>query len=223
MRLVSFMPLRRSPAILLRRGRRRAVVVLATGLALASAVTPNVAETRRSRPPVAADPEASANSTEQALDFYFAALAAARDDASAARARGRIEAQWHRSGSDTADLLSTRAATAAHSGDRTLALDLIDAAIVVAPKWPNARLERALVHLAGHDIDRAIADLSTTLAMDPRHFGAMSVLASILETAGRKPEALKWLRRLAEIDPRNPAVAADRLEKLTVEVEGREL
>jgi hypothetical protein len=59
--------------------------------------------------------------------------------------------------------------------------------------------------------------------MEPRHLAAMSALASLLDTAGRKPDALKWLRRLARLDPMNPAVTADRLEKLTIDVEGREL
>jgi tetratricopeptide (TPR) repeat protein len=161
--------------------------------------------------------------SSRSLDFYFAALAAARDDASAKRARDRITAHWKDAGSDTAALLSARATQAGIFGDLALALDLVDAAIVVAPHWPNGRFHRAAIHLARHDIDRSLADLSATLIMEPRHLDAMAAIAAILETADRKPEALKWLRHLARLDPRNPAVAADRMERLTTEVEGREL
>ena len=218
MRLVSFLPARHRPAR--SSPKLRATVALAFAALL---VAPAAAEPDRALPPADSTEAPAAKPSERSLDFYFAALAAARDEASAARARGRIEAHWNRSGSDTADLLAARAATAVHAGDRALALDLVDAAIVVAPRWPTARLHRAMIRLADHDLDRAVADLMTTLAMEPRHLVAMSTLAAILETTDRRAEALKWLRALARLDPRNPAVATERLEKLTVEVEGREL
>jgi len=126
-------------------------------------------------------------------------------------------------GAAEAFILAARAANAVAAGEPGLALDLIDAAIVVAPRWANARMNRAMIHLTRHDIDRAVADLATTLTMEPRHIGAMGTLAAVAEAGGRKAEALKWLRSLARLDPRNPAVAADRMEKLTIEVEGREL
>lgn len=161
--------------------------------------------------------------TAKSVDFYYAALAAARDDVSAARARGRIEAHLAASGSATADLLTTRAAVAAQAADRGLALDLVDAAIVVAPGWADARYRRGLLHLAAHDSDRARADLGEALRLEPRHIAATTALATIFESTGRKAEALRALRRLARLDPRNPALASERLERLTIEVEGREL
>ena len=223
MRLVSFFSLRHRPAT---PPSVTPKVHAATAIALCAVLLGSAPASAEGPPPPhseAAPETPAARSGERSLDFYFAALAASRDTASAARARGRIEAHWNRSGSDTADLLAARAAVAVHAGERALALDLVDAAIVVAPQWPNARFHRAMIHLSEHAIDRALADLTTTLTMEPRHLAAMSALASLLDTAGRKPEALKWLRRLARLDPMNPAVAADRMEKLTIDVEGREL
>ncbi len=156
------------------------------------------------------------------LDRFFAALAAAPDDASAAAARARIEAAWQASGSATADLLTARAAIAARAGERGLALDLIDAAIIVAPVWAGGHHRRALLHLSGHDIAQATEDVEETLRMEPRHYGAMAMMASILAGSGRKAEALKWLRRIAALDPRAPGLAAH-IERLALEVEGREL
>lgn len=213
MRLVSFLaPFAPSAARPWRAGRR-----LATALAALLPVLAPAAALAAETPP------AAERGTPRSLDFYFAALAAAPDDASAARARGRLEAHWNASGSATADLLVARAAIAVDGGDPALALDLADAAVVLAPGWAEARHRRAVVHLADHDIAHALDDLGEVLRLEPRHIGALALLATAMETAGRKREALQWLRRLATIDPRNPAVAADRLERLRVEVEGREL
>ena len=229
MRLVSFFSARH-PSTISRLGSPKLAPTFALAIAAAllaspvRALSPDLppAET----PVVPEHPDAdppTGRPTSRSLDFYFAALAAAGDDASAKRARDRIAVHWKDAGSDTAALLSARATAALHFGDRALALDLVDAAIVVAPQWPNARFHRAAIHLSRHDIDRALADLSATLIMEPRHLDAMAALAAILETADRKSEALMWLRRLARLDPRNPAVAADHMERLTIEVEGREL
>lgn len=217
MRLVSFRTLSStSPA-----GRAAAPGpgVALLGLMAVTLLAPSpvlAAESTAPKPPTAVRGE------EPSLDAFFAALATAPDDASAARARGRIEARWNASGSVTADLLSARAATAAHAGDRALALDLLDAVIVVAPTWANAHHHRALLNIARDDFGHAAADLAETLRLEPRHIGAMTTAVALAEASGRKAEALKWLRRLAAIDPRNPGLGA-RLERLTIEVEGREL
>ncbi len=170
----------------------------------------------------AAEPSPAAKPLPSALDTWFAALAAAPDDLSAARARGRIEALWKASGGATAELLATRAVIAAHAGDRGLALDLLDAAVVVAPAWAEARYHRALVRFGGGDHGRSAVDLAEALRLEPRHLGALAGLAAVSEAIGRKAEALKWLRRLATLDPRNPGLG-DRIERLTIEVEGRDL
>ena len=235
MRLVSFFDLRYRPARAgpgspstgavggERRRRRRAsrsavaiAVAVATCVALGGARGAEEAR-RGDPPPTAAEPGA------KSLDFYFAALARARDEASAARTRESLEAHWRRSGSATADLLADRARRAAGLGETGLALDLLDATIVVAPQWAGARFERALVHLGRHDPDRARADLAATLALEPRHLGALAMLAALAEAAGQPGPALTWLRRLQGLDPRNPALGEGRLEKLVIDVEGREL
>lgn len=173
-------------------------------------------------PPAAARTAGAAETRESSLDPLFAALAAAPDDSSAAAIRARIESRWQASGSATADLLTTRAATAAHAGEPALALDLLDAAIVVAPTWAGGHHRRALLHLSRHDFPHARADIAATLAIEPRHFGAMAMMAALADADGRKKEALAWLRRIAGLDPRSPGLAGH-IERLAIEVEGREL
>lgn len=211
MRLVSFRPLARRST---RPDRPRLAAAIAAALALLVGTAPAVAT---ADPPPARDRPAP-----NALDTWFAALAAAPDDLAAARLRGRIEAAWKTAGGATAGLLSTRAVIAAHAGDRGLALDLLDAAIVVAPNWADARHQRALIRFAGGDAGRAAVDLAEALRLEPRHLGAIAGLAAVSEATGRKAEALNWLRRLATLDPRNPGLGG-RIERLSIEVEGRDL
>lgn len=156
------------------------------------------------------------------LDTMLELLAKAPDPASAAAARERVLALWDVSGSATADLLEVRAGQALAAHDTSLALDLLDAAIVVAPQWPGGRHGRAAVHLLRNETWPAIADLQAVLALEPRHFPALTMLSMVMEQIDRKREALELLRRAVAIDPQAEGLSA-RLKDLTIEVEGREL
>src|SRR4051794_40708954 len=72
------------------------------------------------------------------LDFLFGALKAAPDAASAKQVENRIWALWLASGSDTANLLMTRAKTAIDSKDLDLAVELLDALVKVKPDYIEA-------------------------------------------------------------------------------------
>ncbi|MEM8651567.1 MAG: hypothetical protein AAGF54_13620, partial [Pseudomonadota bacterium] len=53
------------------------------------------------------------------------------------------------------------------------------------------------------DLSRSIADIETTLSLEPRHFGALSGLAVILNRLDRKKEALDTWYKVLEIYPAN--------------------
>lgn len=156
------------------------------------------------------------------IDSALAGLAEAADATAAAVARARVAALWHVSGSDTANLLEARAEAAVKAGDIGLAMDLLDAAIVVAPRWPAAVHERAVLHLLREETGPAIADLRTVLALEPRYFPALSMLSAVMESLERKAEALALLKQAMALDPHGEDYA-ERLRRLTLEVEGREL
>src|SRR5918998_5159227 len=60
------------------------------------------------------------------LDDLFARLAAAKDPGEANGVANLIERRWARSGSDTADLLMSRAGEALKAKDFPLAIELLD-------------------------------------------------------------------------------------------------
>ena len=70
------------------------------------------------------------------------------------------------------------------------------------------------------DYASALNDLEATLALEPRHFGAIAGLALVLEDLGDKEGALDAYRRVLVIYPYLEG-AGESESRLTVEIEGR--
>ena len=67
----------------------------------------------------------------------------------------------------------------------------------------------------------SIADVEQVLALKPRHFGALSGLAFMLEAMGEPELALKALQAVQELNPNRPNIneAVTRLEQMTGDAE----
>jgi tetratricopeptide (TPR) repeat protein len=135
------------------------------------------------------------------LDNLFTKLKKAPDEAAAAIASHSIEQSWARSGSDTADLLMQRADKALASGDRTLAIEILDRIIAIDPDWAEAWNRRATVFYLDDDIARSAHDIREVLVREPRHYGAMMGLGAILERIGDERKALEVYERVLDIYP----------------------
>ena len=68
----------------------------------------------------------------------------------------------------------------------------------------------------------SLADIQKTLALNPRHFGAMSGLALILEEIGRPEDALAAWREVEAIHPHREGLK-EAIERLERQVEGAAL
>jgi len=154
------------------------------------------------------------------IDFLFQALKAAPDDETARLIEGRIWALWLVSGSDTTDLLMSRARTAIEQNDSDLAIQILDAIIELKPDYAEAWNRRATLYFEKHDYGRAMGDIAQVLAREPRHFGALTGLGMILEDIGDNKRALEAFRRALEVDPRLERVP-EIVKSLTEKVEGR--
>ena len=173
--------------------------------------------------PQAPDAKPSVPKTRaEALDELFHRLAAAKDSEEADGIALVIQHVWLQSGSDTADLLMSRAATAAAKGHRESAISLLDKVVVLDPTWAEGWNKRATLKFLNDDDAGAMEDISRVLTLEPRHFGALSGMASILLRQGMKKEALGLLRDAATIYPHN-AETGKLIEELSPDVDGRDI
>jgi tetratricopeptide (TPR) repeat protein len=158
----------------------------------------------------------------QRLAALFEALRQAPNAQAAQAIESRIEAMLLQSGSDTADLLVTRARGMIEAKEYDLSLKLLNATIEVAPKFTEAYAQRATVYYLKKDLYRALADLRVVVAHEPRHFTAYAGLGVILQDIGEHKRALEAFRRAVAVNPFLKGIP-EMLKKLEVRVDGREI
>ena len=154
------------------------------------------------------------------LDTLFDALKIAPDESSAKAIEDRIWALWMVSGSDTCNILMSRAKMAADGQDYGLAVKLLDAVVELRPDYVEGWNRRATVYYLQKDYGHSLADIRQVLAREPRHFGALSGLGAILQEIGDDKHALEAYRRALAIDPHLEHVG-EVVKTLTEKVEGR--
>lgn len=134
----------------------------------------------------------------------------------------RIQRLWLRSGSDTADLLMSRAAQAIARKEAALAVEITDRIIALRPEWAEAWNKRATAFFLLGDSESAVADIAETLRREPRHYQALAGLGAIFRQAGDEKRALAAFRGALAIHPQYEEIRklADRLAP---DVDGRDL
>lgn len=170
----------------------------------------------------AADASASARETVEAvpqsraekLDALFETLKTAQNEASEA-AEAAILKLWLESGSDTVDLLMERTLKAMDEKNYSLALDFLDRIVTLEPDYVEGWNKRATVFYLTDDYGKSISDIERVLSIEPRHFGALAGLGTILRELGDDKRALEAYRQALALDPQmdNVRQAVEELEK----------
>jgi len=176
------------------------------------------AETLTTPPTETPAPPAQTNT----LDSLYDRLAKAKTDDEAKGIAGAIERAQLRSGSDTADLLMTRALTAIKDGKSDLAVELLSATVKLSPDFAEAWNKRATLYYLKNDYGRSMVDIAETLKREPRHFGAWAGLGMILRETGDKKRAYDAFKRALAVNPHLDTVQKA-VEELKPEVEGRDI
>jgi tetratricopeptide (TPR) repeat protein len=154
------------------------------------------------------------------LDELFATLKSTSDAETAKSTENDIIAIWYDSGSATVDLLMRWTLDAAEEENYPLALDFLDRIVSMRPGFAEAWKQRANIHVLVGDYAKAIADIEQTLALEPRHFAAMSGLGLIMEAIGDRERAMIAYRQALAIDPHLGSVR-EALEEIEAEDAGR--
>ncbi|SON57231.1 putative PEP-CTERM system TPR-repeat lipoprotein [Hartmannibacter diazotrophicus] len=160
--------------------------------------------------------------TDKTLNDLFSKLAAAGSVVEAHPYEQRILKRLIQTDSDTVNLMmgwTIAAMTKQRYGE---ALDLLDQILILKPDYAEAYNKRATVYFLLDDYGHSVADIEHALALEPRHFGALSGLAGILQRIGEDKEAYEVYQKLLQIHPNLPN-ARSAMEKLAPEVAGRDI
>jgi Tfp pilus assembly protein PilF len=117
------------------------------------------------------------------------------------------------------DLLLERGREALEAGEIDVAIEHLSALVDHAPDFAEAYNARATAYFQAGHYGLALEDIRQTLARNPRHFGAMSGLALILEEIGEEKGALEAWRGVEALHPQREGVR-QAIERLERQVEG---
>ncbi|MEM5501792.1 hypothetical protein WNY59_09330 [Ahrensia kielensis] len=145
--------------------------------------------------------EAVKSEREKRIDDFFTQLKKTRSPGAANRLASNIWSEWFRSGSASIDLLMHWSDEATKRKDFNIALDLLDQIITRQPDYAEGWNRRATLHYAMSNYNKSMADIQKVLALEPRHFGALSGMANILEQSGNKQAALDAWQRVLDVYP----------------------
>ena len=159
---------------------------------------------------------------DMTLDQLFQELQVYAGSDSGRLIESEITRRFNKSGSATADLLMTWAQDAVEMEDYALALDVLDQVVILEPDYAEGWNKRATVYFLMEDYGSSLNDVRRTLALQPRHFGALAGLGFILEKIDEEEGAIRAFRRAVELNPQMEAVK-EKLERLERETAGDEI
>ena len=153
---------------------------------------------------------------DRPLDQLFEALQRAEGETARAL-EAKIWQEWSQSGSPAMDLLLERGRDALDQGEVDAAIGHFSALIDHAPDFAEGYNMRATALYRDGRVGQALHDLRVALALNPRHFGALTGLASILEQMGEDEAALDAWRKVHALNPSSPGADEEiaRLERRT--------
>ena len=165
---------------------------------------------------------AAADQTDPRLDALFESLHVVREAARAREIERSIWRIWMESEDSEANGLMMRGLAAMHARDLAGALDIYSTLVARAPDFAEAWNKRATVYFLMGELKASLADVERTLALEPRHFGALSGAGQIHLQRGLLRPAYEAFRRALEINPHRDG-ARMFIEMLRDEVLGKEL
>ena len=134
----------------------------------------------------------------------------------------QIRTEWSRSGSSAMDLLMQRGEKALEDEDYDAAFEHFSALTDHAPDFAEGWNGRATALFHKELYGPAMEDIGKTLAINPKHFGALTGLAVILQSVGMYEEALEAWYMVEAMHPHRPEMQ-EAIKALEAQVAGTAL
>ncbi len=165
---------------------------------------------------------AAAGQDDARLDQLFAGLKAAPSAREAQAIEHTIWRLWTHAGIEKVDAEMAVGALAMAVGEYKAAFRSFDAVVKMAPDFAEGWNKRATVEYLQGDFDASVGDIERTLALEPRHFGALSGLGLIYLAIGKERAAIRAFEGALAIHPHLPGARA-RVKRLRRKLEGEEI
>jgi tetratricopeptide (TPR) repeat protein len=156
------------------------------------------------------------------LRELFDKLAVTDDDREGELIQAAIWTLWLNSGDPRTDALMMRGIQAIDARDLQTAEQIFTEMVEKKPKFAEGWNKRATVRYLAHDYEGSLADIGKTLALEPRHFGALSGLGMVNMALGRDEAALEAFKRAFALYPNLPG-AQEQMREIEERIKGRRI
>lgn len=141
------------------------------------------------------------DSKQQKLEKLFKQLKKQKNNNAAQQISKQIWQEWQTSDNPTVNMLAEWARQAAQKQKYNVAMDILDQITSMKPEFAEGWNQRATIHFIKEEYGKSIADIEKTLAIEPRHFGALAGLGAIQQILGHKKKALETWYKTLELYP----------------------
>ncbi len=142
-----------------------------------------------------------ADQNDSRLEALFAQLQVATDADAARPTEAQIWKIWHESGVDEVDSLLADGIEAMNTQRMDAAIELFGQVIEKAPRFAEGWNKRATAYFLADDLASSVRDIERTLALEPRHFGAISGMGLIFLQSGDHAGALDAFEKVLTVNP----------------------
>jgi tetratricopeptide (TPR) repeat protein len=144
---------------------------------------------------------AAADQNDPRLEAHFAQLLAAPDAQSAQPAETSIWQIWFEHEDEAVRILMSEGGAAMNRGDARAAMRNFDQVIGIDPGFAEGWNRRATLNYMIGAYDASLADIEKTLALEPRHFGALSGRGLVYSQLEEWDSALQSFEAALEVHP----------------------
>lgn len=146
-------------------------------------------------------PPALADQNDPRLNALFQRIKETESSEVARDAERKIWNIWLDAGDPGLNQIMEKGLEAMASDRYDVAIDLFTAIIEKSPSFAEGWNKRATAFYLNGELAASVEDIERTLALEPRHFGAVSGMGLIFLSSGDKIGALKAFERVLEINP----------------------